>query len=111
LSNAVKFTPDGGKVVVRSRVLSDRIVLMIADTGIGIAPQSLAKLGRPFEQVESQLTKTYHGSGLGLAIARSLTSLHGGSMRLRSKLGTGTVVCVSLPRDGRRTKAKISVAA
>jgi two-component system, cell cycle sensor histidine kinase PleC len=111
LSNAVKFTPDGGKVVVRSRVLRDSIVLMIADTGIGIAPHSLAKLGRPFEQVESQLTKTYHGSGLGLAIARSLTNLHGGSMRLRSRLGTGTVVWVSLPRDGRQTKAKISVAA
>jgi two-component system cell cycle sensor histidine kinase PleC len=111
LSNAVKFTPDGGRVVVRSRLLSDSIVLMIADTGIGIAPQSLVRLGRPFEQVESQLTKTYHGSGLGLAIARSLTNLHGGSMRLRSKLGTGTVVCVSLPRDARKTKAKISVAA
>ena len=111
LSNAVKFTPDGGKVVVRSRLLSDSIVLMIADTGIGIAPQSLLRLGRPFEQVESQLTKTYHGSGLGLAIARSLTDLHGGSMRLRSKLGTGTVVCVSLPRDGRKARAKISAAA
>jgi two-component system cell cycle sensor histidine kinase PleC len=111
LSNAVKFTPDGGRVVVRSRLLSDSIVLMIADTGIGIAPQSLARLGKPFEQVESQLTKTYHGSGLGLAIARSLTSLHGGSMRLRSKLGTGTVVCVSLPRDARKAKAKLPVAA
>jgi two-component system cell cycle sensor histidine kinase PleC len=111
LSNAVKFTPDGGKVVVRTRLLSDRIVLMIADTGIGIAPHSLARLGRPFEQVESQLTKTYHGSGLGLAIARSLTSLHGGSMRLRSKLGTGTVVCVSLPREPPETRAKISAAA
>jgi len=111
LSNAVKFTPDGGKVVVRSRVLRDSIVLMIADTGIGIAPHSLLRLGRPFEQVESQLTKTYHGSGLGLAIARSLTNLHGGSMKLRSKLGTGTVVCVSLPRDARKVKPKISVAA
>jgi two-component system cell cycle sensor histidine kinase PleC len=111
LSNAVKFTPDGGKVVVRSRMLADSIVLMIADTGIGIAPHSLKKLGRPFEQVESQLTKTYHGSGLGLAIARSLADLHGGSMKLRSKLGTGTVVCVSLPRDARKTKAKMSVAA
>jgi len=111
LSNAVKFTPDGGKVVVRSRLLRDSIVLMIADTGIGIAPHSLLRLGKPFEQVESQLTKTYHGSGLGLAIARSLTNLHGGSMRLRSKLGTGTVVCVSLPRDGRKARAKISVAA
>jgi two-component system cell cycle sensor histidine kinase PleC len=99
LSNAVKFTPEGGKVVVRSRVLRDKIMLMIADTGIGIPPQSLARLGRPFEQVESQLTKTYHGSGLGLAIARSLTQLHGGSMKLRSKLGTGTVVCVTLPSD------------
>jgi len=110
LSNAVKFTPDGGKIIVRSRLLSDSIVLMIADTGIGIAPNSLRRLGRPFEQVESQLTKTYHGSGLGLAIARSLTNLHGGSMRLRSKLGTGTVVCVSLPRDARKTR-KIAVAA
>ncbi len=110
LSNAVKFTPEGGKVVVRSRVLRDRIMLMIADTGIGIAPQSLARLGRPFEQVESQLTKTYHGSGLGLAIARSLTQLHGGSMKLRSKLGTGTVVCVTLPRDHRQP-AKLSAAA
>jgi len=102
LSNAVKFTPDGGKVLVRSRLLNDSIVLMIADTGIGIAPQSLRRLGRPFEQVESQLSKTYHGSGLGLAIAKSLTHLHGGSMKLRSRLGTGTVVCVSLPRDPRQ---------
>jgi two-component system cell cycle sensor histidine kinase PleC len=112
LSNAVKFTPEGGKVVVRSRVLSGKIMLMIADTGIGIAPQSLARLGRPFEQVESQLTKTYHGSGLGLAIARSLTQLHGGSMKLRSKLGTGTVVCVTLPRDHRLpAKEKMPAAA
>jgi two-component system, cell cycle sensor histidine kinase PleC len=111
LSNAVKFTPDGGKVVVRSRVLADSVLLMIADTGIGIAPHSLQRLGRPFEQVESQLTKTYHGSGLGLAIARSLADLHGGSMRLRSKLGSGTVVFVSLPRDARNAKPIIFAAA
>ncbi len=111
LSNAVKFTPDGGKVVVRSRVLNDSIRLMIADTGIGIAPQSLVRLGRPFEQVESQLTKTYHGSGLGLAIARSLTSLHGGTMRLRSKLGTGTVVCVTLPYEASEIKENMPAAA
>ncbi|WP_295850885.1 PAS domain-containing sensor histidine kinase [Tardiphaga sp.] len=111
LSNAVKFTPDGGRITVRSRVLRDSVVLMIADSGIGIAPHSLKRLGRPFEQVESQLTKTYHGSGLGLAIAKSLTSLHGGSMRLRSRLGTGTVVCVSLPREGVRKPEPVSAAA
>jgi len=105
LSNAVKFTPDGGKITVRSRIVEDSIVLLIADTGIGIAPQSLRRLGRPFEQVESQLTKSYHGSGLGLAIARSLTNLHGGSMRLRSKLGAGTIVRVCLPRGATREKA------
>jgi two-component system, cell cycle sensor histidine kinase PleC len=111
LSNAVKFTPEGGKIVVRSQLLVDRIVLLIADTGIGIAPQSLKRLGRPFEQVESQLTKTYHGSGLGLAIARSLTQLHGGSMKLRSRLGSGTVVRVSLPRDPRNGRVSMPAAA
>ncbi len=111
LSNAVKFTPDHGRVMVRSHVLPDRIVLLIADTGIGIAPHSLTRLGRPFEQVESQLTKTYHGSGLGLAIARSLAHLHGGSMKLRSKLGAGTVVRVSLPRDARMATARMLAAA
>jgi two-component system, cell cycle sensor histidine kinase PleC len=111
LSNAVKFTPDGGRVVLRTHVLRDQIVFLIADTGIGIAPHSLARLGRPFEQVESQLTKTYHGSGLGLAIARSLTQLHGGSMKLRSKLGAGTVVRVTFPRDARKAGTKIPAAA
>ncbi|TAH69329.1 MAG: PAS domain S-box protein [Rhodopseudomonas palustris] len=99
LSNAVKFTPEGGCVTVRSHSLPDSIVLLIADTGIGIAPHSLQRLGQPFEQVESQLSKSYHGSGLGLAIAKSLTALHGGSMRLRSQLGVGTVVRVVLPRQ------------
>ena len=111
LSNAVKFTPDGGRIEVRARVLRDSVVLMIADTGIGIAAHSLRRLGKPFEQVETQLTKSHHGSGLGLAIAKSLTNLHGGSMRLRSKLGTGTVVCVTLPRQGAQKALQISEAA
>jgi two-component system, cell cycle sensor histidine kinase PleC len=111
LSNAVKFTPDHGRIVVRSQMLNHSIVLMIADTGIGIAPESLRRLGKPFEQVESQLTKSYQGSGLGLAIARSLTNLHGGSMKLRSKLGAGTVVRVVLPHDARGQKSRMAVAA
>jgi two-component system cell cycle sensor histidine kinase PleC len=97
LSNAVKFTPEGGSVSVRGRGTDTCIVLAIADTGIGIARDALAKLGRPFEQVESQLTKSHQGSGLGLAIAKSLVELHGGGMRIRSALGKGTVVVVRLP--------------
>jgi len=97
LSNAVKFTPEGGRVTVRGRASDGCIVLAIADTGIGIAKDALTKLGRPFEQVESQLTKSHQGSGLGLAIAKSLAELHGGSMRIRSTLGHGTIVVVRLP--------------
>ena len=101
LSNAVKFTPDDGRVIVRSRTIGGKINLIIADTGIGIEQNSLKKLGRPFEQVESQLTKVHPGSGLGLAIAKSLATLHGGAMRLRSKPGAGTVVLVTLPVHAR----------
>ncbi|MGC1695635.1 MAG: ATP-binding protein, partial [Pseudolabrys sp.] len=97
LSNAVKFTPAGGRVTVRGRADGDSIVLAIADTGIGIDKDALAKLGRPFEQVESQLTKSHQGSGLGLAISKSLVELHGGNMRIRSTLGKGTLVVVRLP--------------
>ena len=97
LSNAVKFTPAGGRVTLRARATERCIVLSIADTGIGIADDALARLGRPFEQVESQLTKSHQGSGLGLAIAKSLVELHGGRMRIRSRLGQGTLVLVRLP--------------
>ena len=99
LSNAVKFTPAGGRVTVRGRATDHCIVLGIADTGIGIAKDALARLGRPFEQVESQLTKSHQGSGLGLAISKSLVELHGGRMRIRSTLGKGTMVVVRLPLE------------
>jgi two-component system cell cycle sensor histidine kinase PleC len=97
LSNAVKFTPDGGHVIVRARIVGDHAIVAIQDSGIGIPKDALRKLGRPFEQVESQLTKTQHGSGLGLAIAKSLAKLHGGAMRMRSRMGVGTLVVVRLP--------------
>jgi two-component system cell cycle sensor histidine kinase PleC len=97
LSNAVKFTPAGGRVTVRGRAADGCIMLGIADSGIGIAKESLTRLGRPFEQVESQLTKSHQGSGLGLAIAKSLVELHGGRMRIRSTPGKGTLVVVRLP--------------
>jgi two-component system cell cycle sensor histidine kinase PleC len=100
LSNAVKFTNAGGKVTVRGRRTGGCVLISISDSGIGIAKDALARLGRPFEQVESQLTKTHHGSGLGLAIAKSLIELHGGCMRIRSTPGRGTMVIVRLPVSG-----------
>jgi len=97
LSNAVKFTPDGGSITVRGRQTDGCAIISIIDTGIGIAGDQLAKLGRPFEQVENQHTRSHHGSGLGLAIAKSLVELHGGHMRIKSTLGRGTAVMVRLP--------------
>jgi len=99
LSNAVKFTNDRGRVTIRGRTTGQCITLAIADTGIGIAREALSRLGRPFEQVESQLTKIHQGSGLGLAIAKSLVELHGGQMRIRSTVGKGTLVVVRLPLE------------
>jgi len=98
LSNAVKFTPEGGRITIRARATAAGWVsVSIADTGIGIPEDALARLGRPFEQVESQLTKSHQGSGLGLAIAKSLTELHQGTMRIRSTPGRGTMVLLRLP--------------
>jgi two-component system cell cycle sensor histidine kinase PleC len=97
VSNAVKFTPPGGRVTVRARPVGGAINIYVEDTGIGIPREALSKLGRPFEQVENQFTKTHKGSGLGLAIARSLVELHNGSMRIRSTVGAGTIVLVRLP--------------
>jgi two-component system, cell cycle sensor histidine kinase PleC len=76
------------------------VMLLIEDSGIGISSTALRKLGRPFEQVESHITKTHTGSGLGLAIAKSLIELHRGQMRIRSVEGVGTTVIVRLPIDG-----------
>jgi len=105
LSNAVKFTPDGGAVTVRGRARGDHVTIAIEDNGIGIPKDALHKLGRPFEQVESQLTKRHQGSGLGLAIAKSLAELHGGRMRIRSVLGSGTMVVLRLPLEARAVRA------
>jgi two-component system cell cycle sensor histidine kinase PleC len=98
LSNAFKFTPEGGRITVRARVLGDRIAISIQDTGIGIPKDAIAKLGRPFEQVQNQFTKSHKGSGLGLAITRSLVQLHGGAIRIHSREDHGTIIAIRLPR-------------
>ncbi len=100
LANSVKFTEEGGRVAVRARESRGYALLMIEDSGIGISREALRRLGRPFEQVESHVTKTHTGSGLGLAIAKSLVELHRGQMRIRSVVNVGTSVIIRLPLDG-----------
>jgi len=97
MSNAVKFTPEGGQVKVRGFDAADGVVLQVADTGIGIPAEQLPRLGRPFEQIESQIAKSHQGSGLGLALSKSLIELHGGTLRIDSVLGKGTTVSFTLP--------------
>jgi two-component system cell cycle sensor histidine kinase PleC len=112
LSNAIKFTPRGGAITVRAETrddpLGDRLRISVEDTGIGIAPDDLARLAQPFEQVENQHAKTTQGTGLGLALTKSLVEMHGGSLELRSAPGKGTTVSFSLPvRQSSTAQARI----
>ena len=97
MSNAVKFTPEGGKVIIKATKTEGAVAISIQDTGIGIPSRDIEKLGRPFEQVENQFTKSKGGSGLGLAISKSFIELHNGSLGIRSAVGQGTEVTVKLP--------------
>jgi two-component system cell cycle sensor histidine kinase PleC len=97
LSNAVKFTRDGGSVDVHLSRVRGQVKISIKDSGIGIPEADIAKLGRPFEQVENQFSKSHQGSGLGLAISRALVELHGGSLKITSREGQGTTVTCLLP--------------
>jgi len=101
LSNAIKFTPRGGRVAVRAErrddPLGERVRISVQDTGIGISPQDLERLARPFEQVESQHSKTTQGTGLGLALTKALVEMHGGLLDLKSAPGQGTVASFALP--------------
>jgi two-component system cell cycle sensor histidine kinase PleC len=97
ISNAIKFTPEGGRITVTAREVSGAVNLYVEDNGIGIPKDALAKLGRPFEWVEMDARKPTEGAGLGLAIARSFAELHGGTLTIRSTEGSGTTVLVRLP--------------
>ena len=98
-SNAVKFTPAGGEIVIAARIDECRIVLDVRDTGIGIAPEHVARALSPFGQVDSRLSRRYEGTGLGLPLARALAELHGGTLTLDSAPGRGTKVRVTLPPE------------
>ena len=99
LSNALKFTPSGGEIRVatayRGRILS----FTVADNGIGIAPENVARALEPFGQIDSSLSRQYEGSGLGLPISKRLVELHGGTFELVSQAGAGTAITVTFPAD------------
>lgn len=98
MSNAIKFTPEGGQVKVRARCKGTMLFLSVRDTGGGIPPEMINVVTEPFEQVEGAMTRPCEGSGLGLAIARRLVELHDGRLSIKSKLGAGTIVGVILPQ-------------
>jgi len=116
LSNAIKFTPRGGTIRLSAERRHDaaggRVRFSVSDTGIGIAADDLARLARPFEQIETQHAKTQQGTGLGLALSKSLVELHGGALDIESEPGRGTTVSFTVPvRQGLIEEPDPSVAA
>ena len=96
LSNAVKFTPAGGTITVTVEAIGPYLEVVVADTGIGIVPEDVRRLGRPFEQA-GEIEQRRQGTGLGLSLVRAFAELHGGRMSIDSTLGEGTAVTVRLP--------------
>jgi cell cycle sensor histidine kinase DivJ len=99
ISNAVKFTPPRGRVTVRARRSGGAIEIEVSDTGFGIAPEHMARLGQPFYQVETSYARQNDGAGLGLSIVFGLVQLSQGSIRIESEPGRGSRFVVTLPAD------------
>lgn len=96
LSNAARFTHQGG-VHIRARAQASEVVISVADTGVGIPPEGLARMFEEFRQIEGPLGKPEKGSGLGLAVSRKFIELHGGRMWAESQVGQGTTIFFTLP--------------
>ncbi|ESZ51618.1 ATPase [Mesorhizobium sp. L2C054A000] len=105
VSNAVKFTPDGGDVVVGAKRIGSRLHFWVRDTGIGIAEEDFVNLGKPFMQVQNDYTRRFEGTGLGLSLVKGLVALHDGTMSIESMPGEGTTVTISLPVNGPKRSA------
>lgn len=106
LSNAVKFTPEGGSITITAEIREENspalrsgkeLVITVADTGIGIAPENRARIFQAFEQVDSSYTRLHQGTGLGLPLTRRIVELHGGRLWLESEVGRGSSFSFSLP--------------
>jgi K+-sensing histidine kinase KdpD len=99
LDNAVKYSPDGGLIVIKGEARSADVVVSISDQGIGISPEDLIPLFEKYFRVRSAATLHIPGTGLGLPIARALIEAHGGRIWVESKAGEGTTVFFSLPYE------------
>lgn len=97
VANAIKFTERGGQVSVSAAVTGSQLTLRISDTGVGIAPDDLERVGAPFFQAGKTYQRRHEGTGLGLSIVKSLVALHLGELAVQSRLGEGTAVTVKLP--------------
>ncbi|MGL9622819.1 ATP-binding protein [Bradyrhizobium sp. U531] len=97
VANAIKFTERGGQVSVIAAASGSQLTLRISDTGVGIAPEDLKRIGAPFFQAGKTYQRRHEGTGLGLSIVKSLVALHLGELTVQSKLGEGTAVTVKLP--------------
>ena len=96
LSNALKFTPRGGRVDLALDIQGGALELVVADSGVGIAAEDLKRLGQPFQQA-GDASQRAKGAGLGLSLVRAFAELHGGEMIIESALGEGTSVTVRIP--------------
>ena len=105
LSNACKFTCEGGRIELTAAMSKDNVVLSVRDNGIGIAADHVARLGEPFYQVDSSYTRELEGAGLGLAIVRGLVELHGGHLEIESEPGKGSCFRLILPLDAEAAPA------
>lgn len=98
LTNAVKFTNEGGSVTLSAMLdLEERMIINVVDTGIGIAPQDITTAMAPFGQIENALSRKHQGTGLGLPLTKALVELHGGTLELKSEKGNGTMVTLTFP--------------
>lgn len=106
LSNALKFTPKGGRVEVGAAREGDVVRVSVADTGVGIPPEDTARLFDKYEQARSRATRSEKGTGLGLYITRQLVELHGGQISVESEVGKGSTFSFTIPvADGTNDRA------
>jgi signal transduction histidine kinase/DNA-binding response OmpR family regulator len=101
VSNAIKFTSEGGSVAIKAVRVVDRMEIAVSDNGVGIAPEDLQRLFKEFQQVDSGVNRRQQGTGLGLALTRSFAILHGGDVRVQSEPGRGSLFTIDLPVEAR----------